>query len=140
MKSNANDASLDAKQLVSEARNGWPRWRNSACKQAPRWFKGHELDLLTPHERFELFESVWSARPQLVATQAACVAILTPTAIRGFSDPHTRPVTMGVGILLLVAWCTVPIARRYQALRRAREQVRNSADWPLRLERVRNTA
>lgn len=132
-----DDASQRADRLIAEGRTRWPRWRNPADHVAPRWFRGGELDLLTPVERYASYEQARGANPNQTAMQIGALVILTPSLLHGVDDPAHRTLTLVLAGVVLAAWTATWLLRRHTVVKTARQRLRDSADWPQRLERAR---
>ena len=125
------DPSIRADQIVEEARARRPRWRSTS--RVPAWFCGEELDVLTSPERRELYKELrW--RHQIVHLPTAVVALTYASeAVRGLQSASTRPLWMAVTAGFVLVVIGAGLFRRQSILRAARRHVRESADWPMRL-------
>ena len=128
-------AAAKADSVLESERARWPRWRNAALKPAPAWFRGQELDLLDAKERRVLHGEVQRAIPGVNWAQGAVMLCVLPVLLR---SQHAEQwpwlwAAIGVGYAALVLG--VGAMRRRNVLTTARRQVRESADWPQRVER-----
>jgi hypothetical protein len=123
------DRSKEVDQILSAAKARSPH----SLKAAPSWFSGKELDLLEPIERDRLYwELRLRTRPNWWALFAIAMANL-PNLILGF-HLERRPglwkiVAAGALLAIAAAW----FSRRWGILAAARRDVRERADWPLRM-------
>lgn len=121
-----------ADKLVEDARTRRPRWWG-ARRRAPSWFAGEELDLLQPDERLALHEEMRKRRVGSPWFLLVIALANLSNAVRGFESGQHRHlwVALGAGFILLAfgAW----LYRRQSMVTAARRQLRERADWPLRL-------
>lgn len=112
-----------------------PRWR-LAVLRAPGWFAGEELDLLDPAERDKLYREECSRHPpfQWVALVVAMLALSNAVRTLQPRDAGVLWIALGIGFTLIAvgAW----LYRRKAILAAARRHLRESPDWPLRLQRA----
>ena len=121
-----------AARIVDAEKARRPRWR-SGPRAAPAWFAGEELDVLEARERDELYLELRRLMPATLGVPFILAAANLSNAFRGFQSERTRPlwivIALGFVLVALGAWHY----RRRSILESARRQVRESADWPLRL-------
>lgn len=123
-----------AAQILLEERARRPRWRRAVRKTAPSWFRGQELDLLDPAERDTLYRDISSRTQSGGSTLVIVAAANLPNMLRGFQSEGARrllwtSLAIGYALILAGAW----LYRRNRILVAGRREVRESADWPLRL-------
>jgi hypothetical protein len=132
------DTDRRADCVVNDAKAQRPRWRSAALR-APAWFAGEELDLLQAAERDELYLEERSRHPpvQWLPILIALLALLN--VVRNLQPTEGRGLwiaaTVGLVFLGVGAW----LYRRRLILIAARRHVRESPDWPLRLQKVAST-
>jgi hypothetical protein len=127
------DPSTRADHIIEQAKAHRPHWRSPW--KVPAWFSGDELDVLTPAERGQLYRELRS-RLQVVQWLPFVLAMANASqAVRDLHSANTRllwmAVAAGFALVAIGAWWY----RRQSILRAARRQVRESADWPIRLAR-----
>jgi hypothetical protein len=128
------EQSNEAEQVLLEERARRPHWRSALRKATPSWFSGHELDLLDPAERESLYREISSRTQSSRSTLFIVAAINLPNIVRGFQSDGARrllwtSVAIGYALIFVGAW----LYRRKRVLTAARSEVRERADWPLRL-------
>ncbi len=126
--------SNEAEQILLEGRARRPRWQRAVRKAAPSWFSGQELDLLDPAERDRLYRDISSSTQSSRLTLFIVAAVNLPNIVHGFQSEGARrllwmSVAIGYVLILVGAW----LYRRKRVLIAARLEVREGADWPLRL-------
>jgi hypothetical protein len=125
----SNERAPDAvDQILRAERTRWPRWRHSAQKPAPGWFRGKELDALEPTERRQLYEKTRSSMQS--AWVVPILLIPAATTLTILHKGHTQ-IFMGLCILYLALILISPLLRRMSMLTFARRSLLGSADWPL---------
>ena len=128
------EKSNEAEQILLEERERRPHWRGRVRKATPSWFSGQELDLLDPAERDCLYREISSRTQSSRSTLFIVAAVNVPNIVRGFQSEGTRrllwmSVAIGYALIFVGAW----LYRRKRVLTVARREVRERADWPLRL-------
>ena len=127
-----------ADELLANERERRPRWRNSALKPAPRWFRGQELDIIDAEERRLLFDDVNSAFPWVQWLQLVLSVCWLPLWLRRVNAVEAHwleavGAVLFVGILVGTAYL-----RRRNVATKARRMLRERADWPQRLDELRS--
>lgn len=129
------DHSIRADRVLNDEKAQQPRWRRAVLR-APGWFSGKELDLLDPLERNKLYREERLRHPPSGWVALVLSLLALTNAVRSLhrTDGHVLWFAVVVGFVLLAigAW----LYRRRAILVAARRQVRESPDWPLRLQRV----
>jgi hypothetical protein len=122
-----------ADRIVDAERARRPRWR-SGPSTAPAWFSGEELELLEPPERDRLYLELRQHMPGTQWFPMVVALCNLSNAFHGLESERTRAlwiaIVAGFAVLALCAWQY----RRRGILAAARRHVRESADWPLRLQ------
>lgn len=126
------DTTKHRDRIPDEEATLWPRWLTLATSSAPRWFKGKELDLLTPSERYELYRETSSSGKPAMVVPMIMLSVSLPNMIRSFHS-LVAPIWLLIGFLAV--WAGVWFLRRRSTLYKARNKVRDRGDWPLLLQR-----
>lgn len=130
----SNDDTADSILHAERARR--PRWRDSAAKPAPAWFRGEELDLVEPAERRQLYLAATARMGPLPWPQFLGMGGLSAILLaRGHATWHWW---YGAALAVWIAGAVSSTMLRRKNIRdHGRNALRESADWPQRLEQSR---
>ncbi len=130
-----DDPATRADSVLQSEREQRPRWRDSAGKPAPAWFRGEELDLVDPAERRQLYLAA-SARMKPVPWQQF-VAIGAMTGVLLFRGHTAWHWWHAAAVAVWIAGATASTMLRRRTIREhGRDALRESADWPQRLAQL----
>lgn len=130
----SEDNTADSVLQAERARR--PLWRDSAAKPAPAWFRGEELDLVEPVERRRLYLAATARMGPLPWPQFLAMGGLSAIL---FGSGHATwhwwyAAALAVWIVGAVG---STMLRRKNIREHGRNALRESADWPQRLEQLR---
>lgn len=129
-----DDPASRADSVLQAERAQRPRWRDSAGKPAPAWFRGEELDLVDATERRQLYLAA-SAHMKPVPWQQL-VAIGAMTGVLLFRGHTTWRWWHAAAVAVWIAGAAAStLLRRRNIREHGRNALRESADWPQRLAR-----
>ena len=120
---------------MTDAKAQRPRWRKAVLR-APAWFAGEELDLLEPAERDELYRQERSRHPPVQWFPSLVALLALSNAIRNPHSTGARDVWIAAGVGLVLLGVGAWLYRRRRIVVAARRHLRESPDWPLRLQSV----
>ena len=126
--------STPSEQLLTAERGHWPRWRNSALKPAPWWFRGQQLELIDAQERGRLFRDVKSAMVPVPWVEFAIPVCIIPLWLREIGSERTRWLWVVVAAVSVGVLIGTALLRHRNVVTRGRRTLRERADWPLRLD------
>lgn len=124
-----------ADRLVAQERAQRPRWRDASVRRAPSWFRGEELDLVDAAERRQLYVAARARLGPVPWTSFVALGCLASMDMRHAWRWHW-PLALA-GAALVVGTAVSMMLRRRLMRRFACESLRESADWPQRLEAQR---
>lgn len=126
----------DADSVLQAERARRPHWRDSAAKPAPAWFRGEELDLVEPAERRQLYLAATKRMGPLPWPQFLALGAVAAVAL--CEGVHPWHWSYAVALAVWIVGAVVSTLLRRRNIREcARDALRESADWPQRLERSR---
>lgn len=127
-----------ADDLLANERGHWPRWRNSALKPAPTWFRGLELDIIGADERRLLFDNVNAEFPKVQWLQFVLAVCWFPLLLEKVSLVEAHWLEAAGAILFICVLVGTTYLRRRNVATKARRVLRGRADWPQRLDEWRS--
>ena len=132
----SEDTATQADSVLQAERARRPRWRDSSAKPAPAWFQGEELDLVDAAERRQLYVAASKRMGPVPWGQTLAIAFVSGGLfLRGPAAWHWwHAVALAVWI---AGAATSTMLRRRNIREHARTALRESADWPQRLEQAR---
>lgn len=128
------DPTQSADKLVQEERARRPRWRDTS-QRTPSWFDGEELGLLEPAERDRLYQELRSRHQAVQWLPLVIASANLANAFHSLRSQRTQLLYLAMATGFVLVAIGAAIYRRQSIVSMARRHVRESADWPLRLER-----
>ena len=129
-------ADTPAEDARDEQRAGRPGRRAATPPAAPAWFHGGELDLVGDEERGQLYLDARSRLGPYPWFMIILTIAFMPGMVRGLGTAHAWAWILGA-----IAWVASiagsTLMRRHVLRKYARQTLRESPDWPQRLDQGR---
>ena len=124
--------SHQADQILEGARAQRRRW--PGVDRLPGWFRGKELDVLDAGERHRLYRCMLAAQPGTPWVSGIVSLVWVPKVIDNILADRHRVLWAGGAALYVLVIVGLVLLRRRNIVNGARRVVRESPDWPLRLQ------